>query len=78
MADTVLPVGTPEGVTIQLHPAGPLPRLMAVLIDLLLELLNFCFVFSYDLKLDLFHLSFFVLLHQVNLGFLSYKNMRVI
>ncbi len=36
MVDTVLPVGTPEGVTFQLHPAGPLPRLLAVLIDLLL------------------------------------------
>jgi uncharacterized RDD family membrane protein YckC len=34
MDDTVLPVGTPEGVTFQLHPAGPLPRLLAVLIDM--------------------------------------------
>lgn len=34
MVDTVLRVGTPEGVTFQLHPAGPLPRLLAVLIDM--------------------------------------------
>jgi len=38
-ADSWFGVGSPEGVDLSLHPAGPVPRLLALSIDLLLGLL---------------------------------------
>ncbi len=38
MLDTVLRVATPEGIELSLHPAGPVPRAMAWLVDAALKL----------------------------------------
>ena len=35
--DTIYTVNTPEGIALQLSPAGPMPRLLAWIVDLLLR-----------------------------------------
>lgn len=39
-------MGTPEGVAFELHPAGPVPRFLALLLDVLLGMAVFLFVIA--------------------------------
>jgi uncharacterized RDD family membrane protein YckC len=41
VSDVVQKVGTPEGVAFELHPAGPVPRFLALLLDVLIGLFSF-------------------------------------
>jgi uncharacterized RDD family membrane protein YckC len=41
MSDAIQKVGTPEGVAFELHPAGPLPRFLALLLDVLIGIFAF-------------------------------------
>ena len=66
MLDTAYTVETPEGVTLQLHVAGPVVRCLAWSIDIAIRialyiLLAIIFLFSGDVGMGIYYLLFFII-----------------